>query len=92
MEPRFFGQSETGDWTSLGVDPDLRFIPENPTMDNSLAFGMAQDTALLDNIFRLPESFESQNEFLSFDEYISSYTTDDEPIFDRDFFESHQPL
>lgn len=92
MEPRFFGQSETGDWTSLGVDPGLRFIPETSTMDNPLAFEMAQDAALLDSIFRLPESFETQNEVLSFDEHTSSYTTDIEPIFDRDFFESNQPL
>ncbi|KAJ5953866.1 Zinc finger C2H2 [Penicillium viridicatum] len=61
-------------------------------MDNPLASEIAQDTALLDSIFRFPESFEPRNEFLSFDEHISSYTTDVEPIFNRDLFESNQPL
>ncbi|KAJ5466169.1 Zinc fingerC2H2 [Penicillium desertorum] len=92
MEPRFFGESETGDWMSLGVDPDLRFAPANSTMDNHLAFEMGQDTALLDSIFRSPESLENQYEFSSFDEHISSYTTDVEPISDRDFFEPDEPL
>jgi hypothetical protein len=45
MEPRFFRESESGDWTSLGVDPNLScnldytLIPYSETSYSSIHLG-----------------------------------------------------
>lgn len=97
MEPRFFGQSEAGDWMSLGVLPDLCSDSVPITMDVTFASEVEQELPLPynladDSTFPPPETLEDPNEFPGVSEHVNSYTTNLEPIFNWEFFEPEQPL
>lgn len=96
MEPRFFGQSESGDWI-LEAPRNICFDFATSTTDNNSALGIEPGIALLcnpgdDSIFPSPGTHEYPMEFASFDEHVSSYTTDLEPVSDRDLLDHDQSL
>lgn len=96
MEPRFFGQSESGDWM-LGVPWDICFGFPTSTTDNNLVLEMEPEITLLcnpedDSIFPSPGTHANPMEIASFDEHVSSSTTDLEPISDLDLLDHDQSL
>lgn len=96
MEPRFFGQSESGDWM-LGAPRDFCFDFATSTTDNNSALEMGPEVLLFcnsedDSIIPLPGTHEYPMESASFDEYVSSYTADLEPVSDRDLLDHDQSL
>ncbi|KAJ5817147.1 Zinc finger C2H2 [Penicillium robsamsonii] len=96
MDPRFFGQSESGDWM-LGVPRDICFDFATSTTDNNSAPEMEPEIALFCNpeddcIVPPPGTHENPMEFASFDEHVNSYTTDLEPVLSPDLLDQTQSL
>ncbi|KAJ5517914.1 Zinc finger C2H2 [Penicillium expansum] len=96
MEPRFFGQSESGDWM-LGGPSDIFFDLATSTTDNNLAPEMEPEITLPfnpedDSIFPSPGPHANPMEFASFDEHVPSYTTDLEPVSDLGWLDHDQSL
>ncbi|KAJ5520827.1 Zinc finger C2H2 [Penicillium fimorum] len=96
MEPRFFGQSESGDWM-LGVPGNICFDFKTSTTDNNSAPEMEPEMTVFcnpedDDNFLSPGTDENPMEFASFDEHVGSYTTDLEPVSDRDLLDHYQSL
>jgi hypothetical protein len=81
----------------LEVPWDRCFDSAASTTDNNSAPEMEPEIALFCNteygsIFPSAGTYETPMEFASFDEHVSSYTTDLEPVSDRDLFDHDQSL
>lgn len=98
MDSPFFGQSESGVWMGMpGLPWDICFDFATSTTDNNSAYEIEPEIALLcnpedDSIFPSPGTHANPMELVSFDEQVSSYTTDLEPVSYLDLLDHDQSL
>lgn len=99
MEPRFFGESECGDWASLGVAVDFWFHSTASAMNSNNHFAPEMQSEMpmfcdsqRGSMFPLPATHETSTRLASLDEHVGSYIKDVQLVFDRELLDRKQPL
>lgn len=93
MEPRFFGQSESGTGSSLGVIPDVPFDwSTSLTNDDFYAQRIETSDTYHQGYDLFFTACDIQQPLAQLSEYVGANTTELGPFLDQDFFGNQQPL
>ncbi|KAL5335763.1 hypothetical protein BJX70DRAFT_374397 [Aspergillus crustosus] len=91
MDPRFFDGSEAGDWTSLGIDPDLIFDSDTTLrkdfMGSELYTEALQSVPGDVGVFQRQAASEPQQQFVNhYDPAIAQNTDAEQVIYHNNFY------
>lgn len=89
MEPRFFGESENGNWTLLG--PAVDFDLHSKVDEYSIAETQSEMSIFCSGEHP-PTTHETIDQLASLDEHANSYIQVVQRVFDRELLDQEQPL